>query len=83
MRLSWGSLSIGKNGAVKALDNAVDDRSSSVVIYFLLGRIDVEYLIKGELQRLFVLILLILDSQSLILDDLMAVEGTLSLLSLV
>ena len=71
MRLAGCGLSVGEDGAVEALDDAVDDRRGSVVVHLFLVGIDVEYLIEGKLQGLF---FLVLNRDGLIIQELVAVH---------
>lgn len=57
MRFAWCSLPIGEDGAVKALNNAIDDRWGSIVVNLFLVGIDIKDLIEGKLQGLFLFVL--------------------------
>ena len=71
MRLAGCGLSVGEDGAVEALDDAVDDRRGGVVVHLFLVGIDIEYLIKGKLQGLF---FLVLNRDGLVIQEFVAVH---------
>ena len=81
---AWGCLSVGENGAIEALNDALDDGGCGVVIDILLRGVGVEYFIEAELDGFFVVLdLAIFHLNGFIVEKLMAVGGSEGFLSFV
>ena len=77
-------MTIGKDGSVKTLNNAVDDGPSRVCVDLLLGGVGVENLIKTEFERFFVILnLSIFDMNGFVVKELVAVSGSKCFLTLI
>ena len=75
--LSRGCLPISEDSAVESLDNAVDNWSSRILIYFLLIGLGVETLIKTEFERLFgVSCFSIFDLNRLVVQQFVTMQGS-------
>ena len=77
-------MSVSKDGAIEALDDALDDGGCGVVIDVLLCGIGVEYFVEAELDGFLIILgLTILHLNGFVVEKLMTVGGSKCFLSLV